>query len=208
MKDNPGFGWDTDRQLPTAPDEVWDRYLVAHKEAKEFRYKTLPNFAELDDIFTGNTATGNYAIAVGAIPTTNQIKQEPVSYRDNSDENIPPLSPLRHITNHYETSPAPTHAFTPNVETRKRRKTSAAEEIAASLQSYLASEQKKPRIEESPITLALADFTALFTHLPAISSLKFKMHIGSNMNNATLYLGLTRDEKELYIDHVLSTISH
>lgn len=27
MKNNSGFGWDEEAQLPTAPEAVWERYL-------------------------------------------------------------------------------------------------------------------------------------------------------------------------------------
>ena len=37
LTDNSGFGWDEEKRLPTAPDEVWDEYLTAHKDAKKFR---------------------------------------------------------------------------------------------------------------------------------------------------------------------------
>jgi hypothetical protein len=52
LKENSGFGWDDVRRIPTAPPDVWERYLAAHKDAKEFRDKTLQFFQELDEIFT------------------------------------------------------------------------------------------------------------------------------------------------------------
>ena len=58
LKDCSGFGWDDQKKIPAAPDEVWDKYLEAHPKAKESRHKTLQNFDELDDIFTGTIATG------------------------------------------------------------------------------------------------------------------------------------------------------
>jgi hypothetical protein len=41
--DNSGFGWDSNSSLPTAVPQVWEDYLNAHKEAKEFQFKTLLN---------------------------------------------------------------------------------------------------------------------------------------------------------------------
>jgi hypothetical protein len=52
LKENSGFGWDDVRRILTAPPDVWERYLAAHKDAKEFRDKTLQFFQELDEIFT------------------------------------------------------------------------------------------------------------------------------------------------------------
>ena len=31
LKNNSGFGWDPEKLIPTAPDDVWDRYIAAHK---------------------------------------------------------------------------------------------------------------------------------------------------------------------------------
>jgi hypothetical protein len=52
LMENSGFGWDDERQIPTAPDDVWDRYLQSHKNAAEFRFSTLPFYQELHLIFS------------------------------------------------------------------------------------------------------------------------------------------------------------
>ena len=31
LKNNSGFGWDEERKMVTAPDDVWERYLSVHK---------------------------------------------------------------------------------------------------------------------------------------------------------------------------------
>ena len=59
LKSNSGFGWDYEKELPTAPDDVWQRYIAAHPKAAPFRYTSLRNYDELDIVFSGKCATGD-----------------------------------------------------------------------------------------------------------------------------------------------------
>jgi hypothetical protein len=63
VKENSGFGWNSTLQIPTAPDDVWDNYISSHPDAAKYRKETLPCFEELDQIFSGKCATGNYAMS-------------------------------------------------------------------------------------------------------------------------------------------------
>ncbi|RPB12421.1 hypothetical protein P167DRAFT_574475 [Morchella conica CCBAS932] len=67
LKSNSGFGWDAENQVPTAPIDVWERYLSANPKAREFRKKTLKHYAELEELFLGVRATGEYAITPSTI---------------------------------------------------------------------------------------------------------------------------------------------
>lgn len=58
---NSGFGKDPITGMPTAPPDVWDRYLAAHPDSKVWQTKKLAFYEELDCIFSGNIATGVYA---------------------------------------------------------------------------------------------------------------------------------------------------
>ena len=69
LKANSGFGWDERYQLPTALPSVWTAYTDAHADAKEFQFKTLSFFDELDAIFSGKVATGQYASASVLTPS-------------------------------------------------------------------------------------------------------------------------------------------
>jgi hypothetical protein len=53
LKNCSGFGW-SDRDIPTAPDHVWDDYLKKHPKAEQFRNKTLQYYDELTNLFSGN----------------------------------------------------------------------------------------------------------------------------------------------------------
>ena len=37
IKNNSGFGWDSEKGVPTAPESVWDAYIKPHLEAERFR---------------------------------------------------------------------------------------------------------------------------------------------------------------------------
>ena len=59
--DNSGFGWNDELKIPIAPDSVWDAYIKAHPEAKEFRNSTLKFYDKLHEICPGVIATGKVA---------------------------------------------------------------------------------------------------------------------------------------------------
>ena len=65
LKENSGFGWDIELKVPTAPPEVWDKYLDAHPKAKPYRHKTLLFYDLLEDLFQGKVASGKLASHVG-----------------------------------------------------------------------------------------------------------------------------------------------
>ncbi len=61
LQDNSGFGWDVEKQIPTAPNIVWVDYLAAHPEASPFKKSPLEHFTLLGEIFTGVVSYGEYA---------------------------------------------------------------------------------------------------------------------------------------------------
>ncbi|KAK8344966.1 hypothetical protein V6Z11_A07G116200 [Gossypium hirsutum] len=60
-KNNSGFGWDEHRQLVVAEDAVWYSYINSHKEAAQFRYRSLPYYEQLTAIYAKDRATGKDA---------------------------------------------------------------------------------------------------------------------------------------------------
>lgn len=98
--DNSGFGFNSERKLPTAPPEVWEAYLVKHPKAEPFRHATLLHIHDLQTLFEGNLATGRQARASGTMRhlgqalTDNLTEPFPCSPRsagyDRDDDGIYP----------------------------------------------------------------------------------------------------------------------
>ena len=63
LKNQSGFGWDQEQQVPTAPDAVWEPYILKHPKAAVYRTKTLENYEELGYIY-GSMFTGDYAESI------------------------------------------------------------------------------------------------------------------------------------------------
>ncbi|XP_077250488.1 uncharacterized protein At2g29880-like [Tasmannia lanceolata] len=64
MASSSGFGWDPFTKNITAPEEVWDAYIVAHPEAASYRVKAVEEFEELKTILGNGFAVGSNAAQV------------------------------------------------------------------------------------------------------------------------------------------------
>ncbi|XP_058075339.1 uncharacterized protein At2g29880-like isoform X3 [Magnolia sinica] len=56
-----GFGWDNERMVITAPDEVWEDYLKSHPRATHLCGKRIERMDDLAVIVGSDQATGRYA---------------------------------------------------------------------------------------------------------------------------------------------------
>jgi hypothetical protein len=88
--DNSGFGWDPVAKMPTAPAPVWDRYIQVHPKAREFRFNPLLFYEELDEIFSGRSASGKFATS--SSPANEQVFDDIVfgdgnGYDDDMNDN-------------------------------------------------------------------------------------------------------------------------
>ncbi|CAL5440467.1 unnamed protein product [Camellia sinensis] len=61
LKNHTGLGWDPITQTVTAPDDVWENYVQAHPNAKQFQTKGLEHYELLSEIFAKLFATGAFA---------------------------------------------------------------------------------------------------------------------------------------------------
>ncbi|XP_058068688.1 uncharacterized protein At2g29880-like [Magnolia sinica] len=55
-----GFGWDNERMVVTAPDEVWEEYLKSHPHAARLRGKRIERMDDLGVIVGSDQVTGRY----------------------------------------------------------------------------------------------------------------------------------------------------
>ncbi|XP_028099317.1 uncharacterized protein At2g29880-like [Camellia sinensis] len=61
LKNHMGLGWDPITQTVTAPDDVWENYVQAHPNAKQFQTKGLEHDELMLEIFAKSFATGAFA---------------------------------------------------------------------------------------------------------------------------------------------------
>ncbi|KAI7999962.1 Uncharacterized protein LOK49_LG09G01823 [Camellia lanceoleosa] len=61
LKNHTGLGWDPITQTVTAPDDVWENYVQAHPNAKQFQTKGLEHYELMSEIFAKSFATGAFA---------------------------------------------------------------------------------------------------------------------------------------------------
>ncbi|KAM7275277.1 hypothetical protein ACFE04_017143 [Oxalis oulophora] len=64
-----GFTWDSNRQMVTADDLIWDQYIKEHRDARTYRSKTIPYYDDLCLIFTDGTKNGT-AMAESSVTET------------------------------------------------------------------------------------------------------------------------------------------
>lgn len=83
IRDLSGFGWDEEAQIPTAPDQVWDKFIAEHPKAQPYRTRTLPYYAECQSLFGGKYATGKYSSSstttTATATTSNPVVKSPIS---------------------------------------------------------------------------------------------------------------------------------
>jgi hypothetical protein len=100
LVENSGFGWNEMLQIPTAPAETWDAYLLAHPKATKYRFETLPPYTELHEVFTGTVATGSNASDGNGFGDQEVSEEEDMfesqSNRSTTDVSIhtPPVTPV------------------------------------------------------------------------------------------------------------------
>ncbi|XVF69710.1 hypothetical protein PTKIN_Ptkin11bG0104000 [Pterospermum kingtungense] len=74
-----GFGWDSERNMVTVKDSIWESYLISHKDATPFRTRRFHFFYELCKIYAKNRATGKDAQTAAYILEEIQIEGEKLS---------------------------------------------------------------------------------------------------------------------------------
>ncbi len=223
IKDNSGFGWDEARSLPTAPDHVWEAYIKAHPEAARFRYETLKFYNELDQIFTGQVATGRYAIsstATSSLVAHDSQRGFYSSTNDSDSEGDEPVSIEPVVVVHSAGSGT---ATTPtvfggtccdlSVEKRKAHSSAECDKVKRVRRSALADvtnllnkiidNQTTAQSREPPLVQAMRLLEKYSDHLQDGKSLKVKRYFAENESQALLFLHLTDCERIEYLENCL-----
>ncbi|KAL0954112.1 hypothetical protein HGRIS_005258 [Hohenbuehelia grisea] len=74
------FGWDDDQKLVIASDAIWELYLEAHPDAKEWRTKPFLLYDDMSSLVDGAVATGNFFSAWLANSESFAIANTPLDF--------------------------------------------------------------------------------------------------------------------------------
>ncbi|KAJ2927944.1 hypothetical protein H1R20_g9141, partial [Candolleomyces eurysporus] len=136
-----GMGWDQEKGVVTASDDVWDKLLEAHPNYRKWRTASFPHYDLMDDLVNGTVATGQTAFHPSAPPppTTNTATQHDTQPSSEGEDN-----------NHEESPAAP-------APTPLKRRVSALENDLS------ASSRKKKKI--SPAAEGMSSMATAIMHL-------------------------------------------
>ncbi|OAV86172.1 hypothetical protein PTTG_10408, partial [Puccinia triticina 1-1 BBBD Race 1] len=100
-KEASGFGWDETLCEVTASDEVWERYVAIHPNARKFWEVPYPEFCSLDKIFGSSLATGE-----GSRSLSQRLQVQSPPTNPNLSGNLPeqPNEPMNSPTNYVSRS--------------------------------------------------------------------------------------------------------
>ena len=207
LASNSGFGWDDEKGLPTAADDVWERYIKAHPKAAPYRNKPLQYYDELKSIFSGKVATGRFALS-----STTEVEATPVSDDESNDDNTTRLI-AEEGTPHMDYSRKSSCAAalgkrgldidltaTGNKSNKKRSVASAVHRGMESVCGVL--ESTASRIFETNHTaLAMRYFTEKFGNIyDEYQAYLFAMKLTSNPAYPSLFLEMSDAVKRRFID--------
>lgn len=181
-----GFGIDPDTGLPTASEKCWEDFIKAHPKAGRFKTKPFPLFNDLQTLFAGKVATGQFAISsTGA--TKRKIDDE-ISVDDSSDESL-----VTAIVN----KDAPLTA----VKQRTRQpllKKSPTDKVFDLLSSIVGGKS------ESKLAEALRIFSELHSKKYTVRQyVQFKKYLSNSPGNAEAFLSASDEEVAIFIDDTL-----
>lgn len=66
IRSQSGFGWDNEKMIATATDEVWDAYIASHPKAKLWRNQAFPHYDRLHSLLDGKTGTRDCSITLAS----------------------------------------------------------------------------------------------------------------------------------------------
>ncbi|KAG6847438.1 hypothetical protein H0H93_008101 [Arthromyces matolae] len=103
-----GFGWDEEKNLVTAAEDVWTALLTAHPSYEKWRTTSFPPFDEMADLIEGTYATGKGVVRPGR-------EQTPSDGSDSGDEDLSFIDPV--LLADVPSQAAPTSPPPPSIST-------------------------------------------------------------------------------------------
>jgi hypothetical protein len=211
-KNTSGWGWDPIRQLVTAPDDVWNAYLVSHPKAGEFRYKPFPLYDVCFDCFAGCAATGAYAMSLGemaSIPTTASI-DSPTDSRSRSRSNSEALSdiseesPVKRLRGEFSSPPAARSSRISMSSSRASatEMTNAIGMIAKYVGICLVREENG-QTDKEILAKAYELVEMASTASNKVVTVRLKVYLCSDPTLARLFVNLDHDAREIVLADII-----
>jgi hypothetical protein len=201
LKSNSGFGWDYEKDLPTAPEDVWQRYIAAHAKAAPFRYTSLRNYDELEIVFSGKCATGEWAISTGSMTASvvSARKDTATPLSSSTDDSSTPLSDLNSVPRGLSGSgEGARHDSSTASAKRQKVKRECTKDMAIVMLEKISS--KKSRIQ---IALELFSETSFSKELSVIERLRLKRTLAEE-GAAELFLSCDDEERLAYMKDIIT----
>lgn len=201
LKENSGFGWNSVLEIPTAPDDVWDNYISSHPDAAKYRKETLPNFEELDQIFSGKCATGNYAMSscTPLATTPISVAAPATDAEDAFRGNKRSLPVCIDMGDDGDEFPRPTKKGTPPLSAQRTPRKPPANQRAVELLEQLIK-------REGPVVRAAQLFAS---ECPSTMSVANRLAVKTKLavpDVANLFLGLDPSERKAYINIIVMQV--
>lgn len=196
LRDQSGFGWDELTKCVTAPFEVWEAYIREHSGAAQFRNATLPNFEDLDTLFSGRVATGQFAGNGNITPATNDVEANEEG--DEGPTNI--LGNDAQVVLDFTVGATPTNVASGNSRPPKRQRVESLKKgrnhaVIAQLQA-ITHQLEKP----SSFTVACKMFDDKFTaNYTVLQKMRLKVELQKG-KNAEMFVVCSDEERVAWIE--------
>jgi hypothetical protein len=213
-----GFGWDSEKGVPTASPEVLEAYFETHPQARKFREKPLAFADKLAILLDGHLATGENASTVEQLladTDNNEISDYESSEGEIYDWSQSPTPGPSHITPGSSRT-RPSASLTSNLRKRtlesttqakyKKRKTGAhslADTISDAIQELSSSrdawiEANQTSSQKVASILVSEEFNLNEEEQDTVfSAIK-------NSDKIDLFLARTKDMQKQFIDRILT----
>ncbi|XP_058068800.1 uncharacterized protein LOC131218137 [Magnolia sinica] len=199
-----GFGWDNERIVVTALNEVWEKYLRSHPRAKRLHGKRIYRMDDLAVIVVSDQATGRYvqgSRSMAALASSSCLQRNlNDAWReidDDMDETIDLLED--HVTNSTGTIPFSSDSPSTGHRSSRSTPTRTADSDGSRGETTTRKRSRPPRLCD-----------VLKTSLQTVAEAMLNFGIGKEVNRTVKVLdvleeveGLTNSEF-LEVDQILS----
>ncbi|RHY10142.1 hypothetical protein DYB36_006956 [Aphanomyces astaci] len=218
LRDNSGFGWNSELQLPTAPDDVWasvikvDILMIhvqsnlsqANPNCKRFRSAPFPLFETLAMLLEGSYADGRFAfMPPGVLEPDMDVTVEETGTTLPIPQSV--FAPPSELVQDDEDSDASSNDPTPppkkQKQMRKRDKRSAGAVIGDAIAKLVEVEASKVTSQPDPHARVTQAIDCLIENYGYMDGLQIAAlaDLMSEGFNATIFMALRGDARDAWV---------